>query len=265
MIQDTDSDFNEFLDKYFSENPEDLETWHKGIEEIIAGIIARLFLSQKIDEARADDLNYVWILILKNLDLLKTMPAQRAQFDHDFLASAKEAAQSRRIPVAIVLVATTIEHRLNIFYQDILEDYSGLLSGAATEAIRSSTSAKLGWIFQLTTGKKLSKQILNQIKQVFDLRNAFVHFKAISVPLDEKDKYEELLEKVNDIGMDNILDLPDKLERELSTIVHNLVPAYRKAYELAKMIMNEKINGRDISRIKNNNPTSPTQQAKESH
>lgn len=244
MTQNIDSDFNDFLGEYFLENPEDLEVWYEGLKDIVAGILTRLFLNKKIDETRIDELDYIWILILKNLELLKVIPAQRIQFDHDFLEFAKKAAQSGKVPVAIVLIATTIEHRLNIFYREVLEDHSGLSTNATTEAIRSSTSAKLGWLFQLTTGKNLSNQLLSQIRQVFDLRNAFVHYKAIAVSIDEKDKYLELLEKVNDIGLDNILDLPDKIERELSVIVSDLVPEYKKAYELAEMIINGKIKGK---------------------
>jgi hypothetical protein len=166
------------------------------------------------------------------------MPAFREQLDDQFLESAKEAAQLGRIPVAVVLVATAIEHRLNIFYRDVLEDYSGLSINETTEAIRSNAATKLGWLFHLVTSKEIPDELFRQIKQVFDLRNAFVHYKSIMVSWNEKEKSAELIEKVNEIGLQNILDLPDKVEEELATIAANLIPAYHKAYELAERLVN---------------------------
>jgi len=238
MTKNSHSDFNKVIDEYFATHPEDREIWDEGLETSIAGILSRLFLNKKIDENRTDDLEYVWGLVIQNLDVLDEMPALRERLDDEFLESAKEAAQLGRISVAIVLIATVIEHRLNIFYRDILEDYSGLSTNEATEAIRSNTSTKLGWLYRLITRDEISDELLKQIKQVFDLRNAFVHYKSIMVSLNETDKSTELIEKVNAIGLEIILNLPDKVEKELSKKAAKLIPAYRKAYELAEALVN---------------------------
>lgn len=239
MTKNTRFDFSKIFDDFFASRPEaDREIFNDGLEATIAAILSRLFLSHKIDENRIDDLEYVWGLVITNLDLLEKMPAVREQLDDQFLESAKEAAQSGRIPVAVVLVATAIEHRLNVFYRDVLEDYSGLSVNETTEAIRSNTATKLGWLFRLVAGKEIPDELFRQIKQVFDLRNAFVHYKSIMVTFNEKEKSTELIEKVNEIGIQNILDLPDKVEEELSGIAANLIPAYHKAYELAERLVN---------------------------
>ena len=238
-MKNPDFDFEKILDEVIASNPEfSREIWDEGLKSTIAGILARLFLKQEIDETRTDDLEYVWSLVIQNLDSLEEIPFIRHRLDDEFLESAKEAAEAGRVSVVVVLVATVIEHRLNVFYRDILEDYSGLSINEATEAIRSNVSTKLGWLFHAITRDQISEDLAKQIKQVFDLRNAFVHFKSIMVPLGEKDKSEELVKKVNDIGLENILNLPDKLDDELDEKVAKLLPAYEKAYNLAEALVN---------------------------
>ncbi|VAW37663.1 hypothetical protein MNBD_CHLOROFLEXI01-2630 [hydrothermal vent metagenome] len=48
--------------------------------------------------------------------------------DDDFMQSAREAIEAGRISVAIVLIATTIEHKVNHFYRGILEFHGGLFN-----------------------------------------------------------------------------------------------------------------------------------------
>jgi hypothetical protein len=231
MKKDADSD--KFLDDFFDEHPEYREPLNKGTEIAISRILERLFLDGKIDENRIHDLKYVWDVVIQNLDLLDNLPLQRERIDKQIMESAKDAAKLGRIPVVLILVATAIEHNLNIFYRDALENYSGLSSDEATEAIRSNASAKLGWLLHLVARDGISDPLLKRIKQIFDLRNAFVHYKAVIVPLNETDKATELIEKVNNIGLDNILNTPDEVESELAAKILTLIPAYRKADQLA--------------------------------
>jgi hypothetical protein len=238
-MKNPDIDFDKILEEVISSNPEfSRETLNESLEASIAGIILRLFLKNEIDESRINDLEYVWGLVIQNLDLLEEIPLIRQRFDDEFLESAKEAAEQGRISVAIILVATVIEHRLNVFYRDILEDYSGLSTNEATEAIRSNVSTKLGWLFHAITRDQISDDLARQIKQVFELRNAFVHFKSIMVPLGAADKAVELLKKVNEIGVENILNLPEKVTDELTEKAAKLMPAYQRAYELAEALVN---------------------------
>jgi hypothetical protein len=246
MTKDLHSiDIDRILDEVVTAHP---EYTHEMLDEVVelsvAGILARLFLNQKIDETRTKDLKYVWELVMQNLDVLETLPLIRGRIDNQLLETAEEAAQAGRIPVVIILIATVIEHRLNIFYRDILEDYSGLSSDEATEAIRSNISAKLSWLYHLTTHDHFSSELITQVKQIFDLRNAFVHYKSAMVTIDETAKTAELIKRVKDIGFENILDLPNKIDKELAEKVPKLVPAYQKAYKLAEAMVNRSPKGK---------------------
>jgi len=229
-----DIDIEKVLDEFVATHPEyKREIFDEAVELSIAGILSRLFLNNAIDESRTDDLKYIWELVIQNLYVLESLPMIRGRFDEELLETAREAAQADKIPVVVILIATVIEHRLNIFYRDVLEDYSGLSSSEATEAIRSNVSVKLGWLFHLTTRGHISDELTKQIKQIFDLRNAFVHYKSTMVTLNETNKTTELIDRVKDIGLENILGLPDKIDEELAKVVQKLVPAYQKAYKLA--------------------------------
>ena len=230
-------DFRNSLEEFFEEHPEDHKILNEGVQITISRILEKLLLEGKIDETRTDDLKYVWSVVMQNLDLIDNLPLLRQRIDSELLESAKDAAQLGRIPVVVILVATAIEHRLNIFYRDILENYSGLSSDETTEAIRSNTSTKLGWLLHLVTRDGISDELLKRIKQIFELRNAFVHYKSVIVPIDETDKATELIEKVNNIGLETILNTPDEIEGELAAKIWTLMPVYRKADQLAAAMM----------------------------
>jgi len=221
------------IDKIFENNPELQEIAHKVVYGVMPGIIESLLLSNELDKTRVDDIEYVWSVVIENLDLIEFVH-RSSRIDQEIIESAKDAANLGRICVTVILIATALEHSLNLFYRDVLQKRFELSSDDATEAIRSNLSTKLGWLLQIVTKSGLSAELCKRIRKIADLRNAFVHYKATPVSIDETDQLETLINQVHSIGIDIILDTPSVLERELSTLHETLIPENALAVRIAE-------------------------------
>ena len=108
------------LDKIFAENPELQEQGSELVYHIMPTIIESLLLSGVIDRTRIEDPQYIWSVVIENLDVVDALTHSK-RIDDQLLETASEAAKTNKIPIAIILTATAIEHIVNIFYRDILE------------------------------------------------------------------------------------------------------------------------------------------------
>ena len=111
------------------------------------------------------------------------------QIHNEFIEQAKNAVTSGRMKVAIILISTTIEHLLNIYYRQLLL-FKELSPETITDIIRrTNVESKIGWLNSLTGQFEIPQDIGKQIKELFELRNAIVHYKAFT-PCDVDDETE---------------------------------------------------------------------------
>src|SRR6266508_302324 len=219
------------FNKILEENPELAEAAERIAFRVMPSVIATLIMSGKIDKTRINELEYVLPIVLDNLDVIDEM--QRSfRIDNQFMESAREAAKFHRIPVMVVLVATTIEHLLNMFYRDTLEDQFNMSAEEVTDVIRSNIHTKLGWLLKTVSDKGISGDLQKRVKKIMDLRNGFVHYKSIGTSMNEPDQIQRLINEANEIGEEIILSTPEALERELSAISAELFPER----EMAKQV-----------------------------
>lgn len=224
------------IDKLFENNPELQEMADRFVHHIMPAVIESLLLSNKLDRARVDDPGYVWSVVIQNIDVMEFVH-HNSRIDHEIIESANDAAKLGRISVAVILIATALEHSINLFYRDVLQKRFDLSSDDTTEAIRSNLSTKLGWLLHIVSKSGLSDELHKRIKQITDLRNAFVHYKATPVPLGETDKLEMLINQVKIIGIDTILNTPDDLQHELAILYETLIPEQAWAVKIAEKMM----------------------------
>ncbi len=140
--------------------------YRKIVETFLPSIIEILLRRGKLDTNRLDDRNYIHDIIRQNPEIFESLTWTTA-IDDQFLASAREAISANRPVVAIVLVATAIEHRVNFFYRNVLEVHTGLSKQEATEIIRSNINIKIGWLMSVVTGYELSNDLKSKIKPKF--------------------------------------------------------------------------------------------------
>ncbi len=212
------------------------------LERIFPLLIQQLLTQGKLDKERLNDLDYVRSIVFENSDLIESLKIGYI-IDEDFINSAHEAIEADRKSVAIVLVATAIEHKLNAFYRSVLETYFGLSNKETTEAIRSSFHTKLGWLMTLVSGSPISEELNKKIKKVIELRNGFVHYKVTSYSQDDFDSentgYDRLLQEVKRIGTENILELPNTLETFLREVEFEMDPNYKLAIAATEKMSEE--------------------------
>jgi hypothetical protein len=214
---------------------------HSILTEIYRSIITALLAEGILDTERLSDKQYVRTVVSQNAQELVPSLRGVVLIENDFLDSAREAVNTGRIPVAVVLVATTVEHKLNGFYRDLLEN-AGLTSEEATDAISSNMKVKTGWLMTLVTGHDLSEGVKKRIRQVNDIRNGFVHYKAHADRIDEMDNrgFAALMRQVEEIGIESILELPHDLETELHAILLDTFPSIRAAFEVTELLMEDR-------------------------
>ena len=80
-------------------------------------------------------------------------------------------------------------------------------------------------------------ELNKRVKQITDLRNAFVHYKAIGVSLNEPASLEILINQVNNIGIDKILNTPNDLESELHEKYEALFPEVELAHKITEAMI----------------------------
>lgn len=223
----------EKFDRLFKEDPE----FAKAVEQVTIGlmptILENLILDGKFDKSRIHDVNYIWLTVMQNLDVIEKI-RRSVRIDNELMDSARDAAKQNRITVVVILVATAIEHHLNMFFRDTLEGSYELSDKEVTEAIRSNTNAKLGWLFKIVSEKDMANDLEKRIRQIIELRNGFVHYKSIATSLNENDKIVEMVRQAETIGIEAILNTPIELESELSSIYASMFPEHATAIELAK-------------------------------
>jgi hypothetical protein len=203
-------------------------------------IVEMLLRQEKIDKERLKDKEYLMDIIHENSEMVEDLRGYTT-LDDGFLQTAIDSVNSGKLLVPIVLVATAIEHQFNMFYRDILEAISGLDEQEATEAIRSNLHVKTGWLMKLATGQGLSKELKNQIKQISDLRNAIVHYKARSAHIDddENNEYNKIKKRAVEIGMETILDTPSRLKTELNEITKSIAPSLTTASNIVDFLLED--------------------------
>lgn len=191
-------------------------------------LLFKIIETGKIDKSRLDDLDYVRSVVDENLDLVDDVRGQ-TNMCAGFLEAAEEAAEAKRTAVAVVLIVTVIEHQINYFYREVLEFYRKLSADEATEAIRSSSSqAKLGWLFHLSTRHTLPKELSTKLQQIIEIRNAFTHCKFPLFTIEDitesgLESHFSQIERMG--GIDAVLSIPDELEEALDVVNFDLWPS----------------------------------------
>ena len=145
--------------------------------------------------------------------------------DKEFIDSAKEALDKDRKLAAIILIATAIEHRINVFYRLFLG--ARLPDHMITDIIRSSFHAKSNWLMILASEVEIPENLNKRLKLLIDTRNSIIHYKAIPdwpKPASIQDSFEKQLQEV---VSKNLLGLPDELQVFLDSVVDKNDP-YRK-------------------------------------
>jgi hypothetical protein len=148
------------IDRSNSNDPEDRKMEHRLVYHVMPDLVEWLLLSNKLDKSRVDDLDYVWSVIDEHLDLAEFVHSS-SRIDHEIIESARDAAKLGRFAVVVILIATALEHSINLFYRDILQKRFPMSIEDTTEAIKSNLSVKLVGCYGLSPIEGYQKSFPN--------------------------------------------------------------------------------------------------------
>jgi hypothetical protein len=218
---------------------DELREWHEDLlEATMYPILLKMLNNNLIDLEKADDPMYLWGVAGEKM--LEITPEFFILLHKDFLEVAQYCVENDKQPTAIILVATAIEHVTNIFYRSLLS-HKGLPDAQITEIVkRNNIEAKLGWLLTVTSNATLPDYLLNNIKEIIELRNALVHYKAIPEKWDVKSgSWENIKPKIDKIDYEQLLDIPDELDYALMEILEDIDPSRKIARKLWHTMINK--------------------------
>jgi hypothetical protein len=204
---------------------------------LVLVVLREMFSRGIIDSERVDDIDYLRSVILENFDEIVPDVEMLTAIHNNFLDVAEYAIDADKPAVAVVLVATAIEHILNLHYRDLLMR-KGMDQKEVKSVIRSTRmEAKTGWLMALAGFPPLPTDLRKRILDLATLRNCIVHYKAKPTRLGSfEEGWDRLKQQLEDLDLDDVLDIPDELEQVLSSALIKLDPNLQLAvrvYETA--------------------------------
>ena len=184
-------------------------------------LVRNLIIAGMLDTSRLSDKKYIWSVIRDNPEFINNFGVY-VEIGDSFLQSARDAIALERPEVAIILLATSIEHKLNIFYRKYHESKGDLDKNKITNVIRNKKiPAKISGLFAVTQGK-MDKDLRKSIIKVVELRNDVVHYKVEpSESFDDENtgSHNKILKELENLDFDEVFKsierLSDVLENEL--------------------------------------------------
>ena len=205
-------------------------------EMMFPQILYSLLKTGDLDRERLDDYEYVWSIIDSHLDSMITNEMKViVHLEGGFLEFARHAFVANKPEVAIVLVATAIEHTVNAFFRDLL-DLQQIPEYLIVEILKNNNIRdKLGWLLFLLTRQEIRQGLRNRILHLFDVRNAIVHMKFRSRELGtiKSGELRYPISDVRDMDIDEVVSLVSDVEQELNNIHKAIDPDLRLAEDIS--------------------------------
>ncbi|HXF40951.1 MAG TPA: hypothetical protein VN687_14635 [Blastocatellia bacterium] len=220
------------------------EDWIEGsrmiLKSVLPPIICSLLDDGALDTDRLSDREYVWAVLRKDLhSILEVMGEVGGQITHEIVRCARDLLDVNKREAAVILLATAIEHRLNIFYRLSL-GLKGLSDEQITEIIRSTNlNAKTGWLLVLVAKYELKEGLRKQVSELIEIRNQLVHFKAVpSKNLDDQmsGSHNLVKERIGSLNAVELARIPDELEEALEEALTGSNQNLKLAKEIAALL-----------------------------
>lgn len=207
---------------------------YRSMPQVLVLLALREMFSQDlIDPDKINEPEYLWNAVLDHHnEVVRDIEFQTAIY-RPFLDVAEYALDIDQPAVAVVLVATAVEHILNLHFRDMLTR-KGFDEKQVKSVIRSCRmEAKTGWLMQLVGMPPLPDDLKKRIDRAVELRNCLVHFKAEPTRLGAfKGGWDRLRRRLQELDTDDLMDLPDDLEYEMSWALIEADPDLKLAVEV---------------------------------
>ena len=156
-------------------------------------------------------------------------------YSEDIKNEAIKNREKEKYIVGIILLRTYIEHKINGFYSDILTYNYRMNYENINNILRSNISAKVGWLFELTTNNKFNDKLKKRIKYINELRNEVVHYHPRPEDIDNMSNNESLIRSIK-VQLSNIEKFTEEFDSYLEKIKIEIVKGYMNSDDLSDFI-----------------------------
>jgi hypothetical protein len=162
---------------------------------------------------------------------------------NEFIEMAKLAFENNKKASALVLVATSIEHQFNSFYREILKS-KNIDNKVITDIIKTSNfNSKLSWLIKLSSGTNIPDDLSKRIRNIIELRNAIVHYKAKPgkfLELFENSSYKELNDSINKLDFNDVFKMSEDISDFLDALLDSQIESRIITFEIMSILENYK-------------------------
>jgi hypothetical protein len=210
------------------------------VKQFVPSILIQLLINGKIDQGKISDSKYLWSKVKNERSDLVSEIFYIVSFHEEFLEVAKDSLDNGKNEVAIVLIATAIEHVLNINYRQIMK-FRRFSDENITLIIKNNNfEDKIGWLMSLFFEKDLEPELRKNIRKIIEIRNAIVHYKALPFSLSDKfeditDSHSVIKNQIESLDFD-ILSMPEELDEALNTQFIELNPELKLVNDMMEVM-----------------------------
>ncbi len=177
-------------------------------------------------------------IVNKNIRKAVELAEVEISYEETLLKEAERIWKTGNKELAIFLFVTASEHSVNSFYRNLLE-FKGFSRKTVTEIIRSNNiEAKLTWLLKLSTGKMIPPKTCQRIRKLFEIRNAFAHYKDVPSLLNEdSDSSSMIKDLIDSMGRISLRRNFKIINTQLSDIYHTIDPSFETSFKLADLFV----------------------------
>ncbi|PZO39865.1 MAG: hypothetical protein DCF19_13345 [Pseudanabaena frigida] len=149
------------------------------LNRIFLPILKFAISSGLININRLSEADYIFSVMLDNINSITERIVSFDKVNDDFLSSAHDAIAANRLEVAVILLATWVENRLNLFYSEtLIIDHNFDFNESKKVIATNNLDNKVGFLFTLVSKLEMDSDLRKRILSLADLRNQIVHNKA---------------------------------------------------------------------------------------
>jgi hypothetical protein len=223
------------------EDIHDLDSLGKDLlNGILPSLLKFAISSELISTDRLLEADYIISVVQDNLDLIVESMISFDQVNDDFLLSAHDAISANRLEVAVILLATWVENRLNLFYSEaLIMEHKFDFNESKKVIATNNLDNKVGFLFTLVSKLEMDSDLRKRILSLADLRNQIVHNKAQPELLNGKiiSSRTKIREQVKQINFDEIFEAVEWLSKTLEDALIN-IESDKDDYRFAQEALN---------------------------
>jgi hypothetical protein len=204
------------------------------LSKFMPTVVDQLLSKEILDKNRLSDLEYVWNTVSQHPGIVEEIGVI-ISIEGELLQAAKVAVDADQRVAALTLIASSIEHRLSLFFLEVLRRSDFLTDPQIAAIIRSDTASKLDWLLVLIARRQLPGRMQERIQQVIDLRDGLIFYHTVANRV--RDTQSGFYAQLQNLDFSTLLTLPEEFDQVLREILSESFPGQKLAAEIIDSLL----------------------------